>query len=63
MSEAKNSGEQHRTIPFSELLKLPNLKLTLRGEMEDWLRKVGVLFKTIDCQINDKNRESKATII
>lgn len=56
--EAKNSGE-HRTVPFSELLKRTDLRLTLRGEMEEWLRKVDGFFKEIDLQVKVKNRDSE----
>ena len=56
--EAKNSGE-HRTVPFSELLKRTELRLTLRGEMEEWLRKVEGFFKEIDLQVKVKNRDAE----
>lgn len=56
--EAKNSGE-HRTVPFSELLKRTELRLTLRGEMEEWLRKVEGFFKEIDLQVKVKNHDAE----
>lgn len=57
-NEAENSGE-HRTVPFSELLKRTDLRLTLRGEMEEWLRKVEGFFKEIDLQVKVKNRDAE----
>jgi hypothetical protein len=56
-SEAASSGE-HRTIPFSALLERTDLRLTLRGEMEEWLRKVDVFFAEIDLQVQVKNRKA-----
>lgn len=47
---------RHPTVPFSELLKRTNLRLTLRGEMEEWLRKVDVFFKAIDSEIIIKDK-------
>ncbi len=55
-SKAENL-EKHRTVPFSELLKRPDLRLTLRGEMEEWLRKVEIFFKEIDSKIAAKSRD------
>lgn len=52
-SETANSGE-HRTIPFSALLERTDLRLTLRGEMEEWLRKVDDFFAEIDRQVQAK---------
>lgn len=57
-TEAGNSGA-HRTVPFSELLKRTDLRLTLRGEMEEWLRKVDIFFKEIDLQMQVKDHESE----
>lgn len=51
--EATSSGE-HRTIPFSALLERTDLRLTLRGEMEEWLRKVDDIFAEIDRQVQVK---------
>ena len=48
------------TVPFSELLNQKDLRLTLRGEMEEWLRKVGVFFKEIDSQIIIKDKARAA---
>jgi hypothetical protein len=45
----------HRTIPFSSILERSDLRLTLRGEMEDWLRRVDVFFGEIDRQVAAKN--------
>ncbi|MHB1621038.1 MAG: hypothetical protein ACYCTY_13860 [Sulfuricella sp.] len=53
-SEAASSGT-HRTIPFSALLDRTDLRLTLRGEMEEWLRKVDSFFAEIDQQVQVKN--------
>lgn len=53
-SEAADSGE-HRTIPFSSLLERTDLRLTLRGEMEEWLRKVDAFFGEIELQVQVKN--------
>ncbi len=58
-SEAENSGER-RTVPFSELLKRTDLRLTLRVEMEEWLYKVGMFFKEIDLQIAIINRDQES---
>lgn len=57
-NEAENAGA-HRTVPFSELLKRTDLRLTLRGEMEEWLRKVEGFFREIDLQVKVKNREAE----
>lgn len=56
--DAASSGE-HRTVPFSELLKRTDLRLTLRGEMEEWLRKVDNFFNEIDLQVRVKNQPKK----
>lgn len=50
------SSTEHRTIPFSALLERTDLRLTLRGEMEEWLRKVDDFFAEIDLQVQVKNR-------
>lgn len=55
-NEAASSGE-HRTIPFSALLERTDLRLTLRGEMEEWLRKVDAFFAEIDLQVQVKNNK------
>jgi len=57
-SEAAISGT-HRTIPFSALLNRVELRLTLRGEMEEWLRKVDSFFAEIDMQVQVKNRKAR----
>lgn len=54
-SEAAKAGE-HRTIPFTQLLHRQDLRLTLRGEMEEWLRKVDVFFNEIEIQTRVKQR-------
>lgn len=43
--------EEYRTVPFAELLKRTDLRLTLRGELEDWLDKVRVFFDGIESKI------------
>ena len=57
--EAVSAGE-HRTIPFSALLERTDLRLTLRGEMEEWLRKVDEFFAQIETQIQTKSHPIEA---
>lgn len=58
---AASSGE-HRTIPFSALLERTDLRLTLRGEMEEWLRKVDNFFAEIDLQVQVKNQKASPEV-
>lgn len=57
-AEASTTGE-HRTVPFSELLKRTDLRLTLRGEMEEWLQKVDKFFAEIELQVQAKERKTQ----
>lgn len=57
-AEATDAGE-HRTVPFTQLLSREDLRLTLRGEMEEWLRKVDNFFNEIDLQVRVKNQPKK----
>jgi len=53
-ADKMTASQAHRTVPFSELLKRTDLRLTLRGEMEEWLRRVEVFFKQIELQTAEK---------
>lgn len=57
-AEAASAGE-HRTVPFTQLLSREDLRLTLRGEMEEWLRKVDNFFNDIDLQVRKKDQPKK----
>ncbi len=46
-----NMNSAHRTVPFTQLLHRQDLRLTLRGEMEEWLRQIDVFFNEIESQI------------
>lgn len=52
---------EHRTVPFTELLRREDLRLTLRGEMEEWLRKVDGFFNEIELQtrVRSQQRQQK----
>lgn len=52
-------NREHRTVPFTQLLSREDLRLTLRGEMEEWLRKVDGFFNEIDHQVSVKNSPKK----
>lgn len=61
INEAEAStASQHRTIPFTQLLSREDLRLTLRGEMEEWLRKVDVFFHDIESQMRVKQQQAQA---
>lgn len=51
--EAKPSSA-HRTVPFNELLSRKDLRVSLRAEMELWLRQIDIFCKEIDQKINEK---------
>lgn len=52
------TASAHRTVPFTELLRRQDLRLTLRGEMEEWLRKLDIFFHQIDLQIGLKQQQA-----
>lgn len=56
-AEASKASE-HRTVPFTQLLSREDLRLTLRGELEEWLRKVDLFFNDIETQgVSDASSE------
>lgn len=57
-AEAATTG-QHRTVPFTKLLSRDDLRLTLRGEMEEWLRKIDLFFEAIDTQVEAKQAQGQ----